>query len=340
MLRRLAYAFAVLGAILVVGTVGYMAIEGWGFADAVYMTVITVGTVGFSEVHVLSAAGRVFTMGLIIVGFGGILFALGTIIDFMVEGHFSGLLEGRRMDKRIAGMSGHHVVAGLGRVGSTVAEEYAARGVQFVVLDLNDEALTRARERGWAFISGDASAEETLLAAGIMRARSLVTALDTDADNLFVTLTARGMNPALFIVARSTAETAEPKLRRAGADRVITPTEIGGRRMAAMVLQPVVSEYLDVVTRGEALQFKLEEIVLRESDPYTGRSIGDSRIRAETGAYILAVHRAGGDVNTNPAPELVLEAGDRLVAIGTEDQLALLAGKACRSPQDCRSPGL
>jgi voltage-gated potassium channel len=338
-LRRLTYAFVILGAILVVGTVGYMAIEGWSFADAVYMTVITVGTVGFSEVHALSQGGRVFTMGLIIVGFGAILFALGTIIDFMVEGHFSGLLEGRRMDKRIAGMSGHHVVAGLGRVGSTVAEEYASRDVDFVVLDVNDEALARARERGWAFISGDASAEETLLAAGIMRARSLVTALDTDADNLFVTLTARGMNPALFIVARSTTEAAEPKLRRAGADRVITPTEIGGRRMAAMVLQPVVSEYLDVVTRGEALQFKLEEMVLAEGDPYTGRSIGDSRIRAVTGAYILAVHRAGG-VNTNPAPDLVLEAGDRIVAIGTEDQLALLAGKACRSPEECRSPGL
>jgi voltage-gated potassium channel len=338
--RRLAYAFAVLGSILVVGTVGYMVIEGWDFADAVYMTVITVGTVGFSEVHTLSEGGRVFTMGLIIVGFGAIVFALGTIIDFMVEGHFSGLLEGRRMDKRIAGMNGHHVVAGLGRVGSTVAEEYAARGVSFVVIDLSDEALARARERGWAFLKGDASAEETLLASGIMRARSLVTALDTDADNLFVTLTARGMNPALFIVARSTVEAAEPKLRRAGADRVITPTEIGGRRMAAMVLQPVVSEYLDVVTRGEALQFKLEEILLGESDPYTGRSIGDSRIRAETGAYILAVHRAGGTVNTNPSPDLVLESGDRLVAIGTEEQLALLAGKACHSPEACRSPGL
>lgn len=340
MLRRLGYAFAVLGTVLLVGTAGYIVIEGWSFADALYMTVITVGTVGFSEVHALSAGGRVLTMALIIVGFGAIVFALGTIIDFMVEGHFSGLLEGRRMDKRIAGMSGHHVVAGLGRVGTTVAEEYDDRGVLFVVIDMDEEALARARERGWAFVKGDASAEETLLAAGIMRSRSLVTALDTDADNLFVTLTARGMNAALFIVARSTAGAAEAKLRRAGADRVITPTEIGGRRMAAMVLQPVVSEYLDVVTRGEALQFKLEEILLGESDPYSGRSIAESRIRAETGAYILAVHREGGGVNTNPVPDFVLEAGDRLVAIGTEEQLALLAGKACRSPEECRSPGL
>jgi voltage-gated potassium channel len=338
--RRLGFALSALATVLVVGTVGYMLIEGWSLLDALYMTVITVGTVGFKEVHDLTVGGQIFTMALIIIGFGAIVFSLGTIIDFMVEGHFTGILEGRRMDKRIAGMSGHHIVAGLGRVGSTVAEEYDRRGVPFVVIDVSEDALAHARERAWAHLKGDASAEETLTHAGIDRARSLVTALDTDADNLFVTLTARGMKADLFIVARSTAAGAEAKLRRAGADRVITPTDIGGRRMAAMVLQPVVSEYLDVVTRGDALQFKLEEILLSENDPYTGSSIGESRIRQETGAYILAVHRSGGGVDTNPSASLVLEAGDRLVAIGTEEQLALLAGTACRSPQECRSPGL
>lgn len=340
MVRRVAYAFAVLGAVLGVGTLGYMAIERWPFLDSLYMTVITVGAVGFGEVHGLSVGGRIFTMALIIIGFGAILFALGTIVDFMVEGHFSGLLEGRRMDKRIAAMSGHHVVAGLGRVGSTVAEEFDERGTPFVAIDASEDALALARARGWAYVHGDASLEDTLTKAGLDRARSLVTALDTDADNLFVTLTARGMKPDLFIVARSTAASAEAKLRRAGADRVLTPTEIGGRRMAAMVLQPVVTEYLDVVTRGEAVQLKLEEILLGEGDPYAGRSIGESRIRTETGAFVLAVHHPGGAVDANPAPDLVLGTGDRLVAIGTEEQLAVLAGKACRSPQECRSPGL
>lgn len=339
-MRRVAYAFAVLGAVLTVGTLGYMGIERWPVLDALYMTVITVGTVGFREVHSLSTGGQVFTMALIIVGFGAIVFALGTIVDFMVEGHFSGLLEGRRMDKRIAALSGHHVVAGLGRVGSTVAEEFDDRGAPFVVIDVSDDALALARARGWAYVHGDATLEDTLTAAGLARAKSLVTALDTDADNLFVTLTARGMKPDLFIVSRSTAASAEAKLRRAGADRVITPTEIGGRRMAAMVMQPVVSQYLDVVTRGGAVQFKLEEILLGDDDPYVGRSIGESRIRQDTGAYVLAVHHPGGEVDTNPPPDLVLSAGDRLVAIGTEEQLALLAGKACRSPEECRSPGL
>jgi voltage-gated potassium channel len=222
MLRRVGYAFGLLGSVLLVGTVGYALIERWSLLDALYMTVITVGTVGFREVHELSIAGRVFTMVLIIAGFGAVIFSIGTIIDFMVEGHFTGFLEGRRMRKRIDGMRGHHVVAGLGRVGSVVADQFAERSVPFVVIDGSTEALAIAREKDWAYVEGDATE-----------------ALDTDAANLFVTLTARGMQPGLFIVARATTPSTEAKLLRAGADRVITPTDIGGRRMAAMALESV-----------------------------------------------------------------------------------------------------
>lgn len=340
MLRRLGYALAILGAVIATGTVGYMLIGRWTFFDSLYMTVITVGTTGFREVRPLSDAGRWLTMFLIIAGFGAIIFSIGTIIEFMVEGHFSGIVEGRRMSKRIREMSGHHVVAGLGRVGLVVASQFADEGVPFVVIDASEASLTEAKEHDWPYVEGDATEEEILVEAGLRRAKSLVTALDTDAANLFVTLTARGMNPDLFIIARSTTPSAEAKLLRAGANRVITPTDIGGRRMAALVLQPVVSDYLDVVMRGDALELKLEEIELAAGDPYVGRSIKEAHIRSETGAYILAVRAANGTLNTNPSPDTVLSDGDRVVAMGTEEQLALLAGKACSSPDECRAPGL
>lgn len=335
MLRRLWYAFGVFLAVIVLGTAGYVVVEGWDVFDALYMTVITMGGVGFREVHPLSASGMVWTMLLIFSGVGALGFAVVTVTDFMVEGHFSGLLEGRRMEKRIAAMSGHHVVAGLGRVGSVVAEEFAAQGVPFVVIEQGDAALAHARENDWACVVGDATEEEVLRSAGLACARSLTAALDSDAANLFVTLTAREMNETLLIVARSTTPSAESKLLRAGANRVITPTEIGGRRMAAMVLRPMVADYLDIVTRGDGIELKLEQIALSEDDPFVGLSIADAHIRSTTGVFVLAVHGADGRVNTNPEPETVLVAGDRLIVLGTEQQLRSFAVRACSEPGVC-----
>lgn len=335
MLRRLVYAFGVFGAVIVIGTLGYTAIEGWRLFDGLYMTVITMGGVGYREVHPLSSAGQLWTMLVIIAGVGALGFAIITVTDFMVEGHFSDLLEGRRMDKRIAAMSGHHVVAGLGRVGFIVAEEFDASGVSFVVIDSDDVALARARERGWTWVKGDATEEDTLAEAGIVRARSLTAALDSDASNVFVTLTARGLAPGIFVVARATTPSAESKLLRSGADRVITPTEIGGRRMAAMVMRPVVADFLDVASHGHGMDLKLEQITLTDGDPWVGRTIGGAHIRSTTGAYVLAVHGADGEENSNPDPETTMRAGDSLVVLGTEVQLRALAGRACADSDLC-----
>jgi voltage-gated potassium channel len=330
MLRRLRYAIAALCGVLLAGTVGYMLVERWSLLDSLYMTVITIATVGFREVHPLSHAGQVLTMALIIAGVGALGFSLGTIVEFMVEGHLTGLLEGRRMDKRIAAMSGHHIVAGVGRVGSVVASELSRNELAVVVIDIDPEALSRAREAGLAWIAGDATDEETLKAAGIERAASLVAALDTDADNLFVTVTAKGLKPDLLIVARSTTTNAESKLRRAGADRVLTPTSIGGRRLAAMVIHPDVSEYLDVCTSDDGVDIKLERVTLAPSDPFVGLSIGESRIRSTTGAHVLAVHTVDGRTEDNPSKDLVLRAGDRLVILGTSAQLDSFAARHAR----------
>lgn len=335
MLRRLGYAVGLFAAVVVLGSLGYVLIEGWGGFDSLYMTVITMGGVGYREVHPLTPAGQMWTMLVIVAGVGALGFTVVTVTDFMVEGHFSGLLEGRRMEKRITGMSGHNVIAGLGRVGSVVAGEFAAQGVPFVVIDGESGALDRAREAGWAWVRGDATEEGVLDSAGIQRARSLTAALDSDAANLFVTLTAKGMCAGLFVVARATTPSAEAKLLRAGANRVITPTEIGGRRMAAMVLRPMVADYLDIVTRGDGLELKLEQIQLTEDDPFVDLTIGAAHIRSTTGVFVLAVHATDGTVNTNPAPETVLRIGDRLVLLGTEEQLRAFAARACADPDVC-----
>lgn len=242
------------------------------------------------------------------------------------------------MDKRIAGLTGHNVVAGLGRVGRVVADEFASHGVPFVVIDASQDALSCARENGWAWIQGDATEESTLRAAGIDRAASLVTALDTDAANVFVTLTARGIAPGILVVARATTPSAEDKLLRAGADRVITPTEIGGRRMASMIMRPRVVDFLDVVAGGHRTELKMEEISLSAGDPYSGRTIGESHIRSQTGAYVLAVHAADGSVNSNPDPETLMKDGDRLVVLGSDDQLRMLANRACADSDVCYAP--
>jgi voltage-gated potassium channel len=335
MLRRLVYALSVFLAVVLIGTAGYVVLFGWPPVDALYMTVITMGGVGYREVHPLTQFGQVWTMLVIVSGVGALGFAVITVTDFMVEGHFSGILEGRRMDKRIAGMTGHHVVAGLGRVGSAVGDEFEAQGVHFVVIDSGEEALEVARKRGWAYVRGDATEECTLREAGIERAKSLTAALDSDAANVFVILTARGIAPSLFIVARATAPSAEDKMRRSGADRVITPTEIGGRRMASMVMRPRVVDFLDIVAGGQRTELKLEEIALGPGDPYVGMTIADAHIRSTTGAYVLAIHGPDGVVNSNPSSDTVMRQGDRLVVLGSDDQLRALAEGACIDDEVC-----
>jgi voltage-gated potassium channel len=265
-------------------------------------------------------------MVLILAGVGALGFSFGTFIDFMVEGHLRGLLEGRRMNRAVENLEGHHIVAGLGRVGTAVARKLAEEDVPFVVIDQCEECLAEATERDWLRIEGDATDEGVLLSAGIGKARSLITTLDTDADNLFVALTARTINPDLFIVARSSHESSEAKLLRAGADRVKTPNLIGGRRMAAMVLQPVVSDYLDIVTHGDDVEFTLQQVDIDSRSQYANTSIKESQVRARTGAYILAVMTADGTVNTNPASDTVMRVGDKLVVLGTTEQLQKLTG--------------
>ena len=325
--RRLRFGLAALAGIVVIGTVGYIAF-GFPLIDAVYQTVTTISTVGFREVHPLSTGARLFTMALILGGVGTVFYTFTLLMEAVVEGQVAELLGRRRMDRRIARMEGHVIVCGFGRVGRILAHYVNGAGQDVVVIENDPDRAASAEGLGVLVVRGDATTDDVLREAGITRARVLVTALTTDADNLFVTLTARSLRPDLFIVARARIESSEAKLSQAGADRVVNPQGIGGARMAAFVLQPHVAEFLDIVMHDGSLEFRLEEVSVPDDSPLAGRSLRDAQIRDSTGALILALRDSGGDFTTNPPPETVLEAGQILIAIGTEGQLKALAEAA------------
>jgi voltage-gated potassium channel len=323
--RTLLWVLGAVMSVVVVGTVGYMLIEGWGFLDALYMTVTTIATVGFAEVHPLSTGGMVFTVALILGGVGTILYGLGAMVEFVVKGELSGVFRRRAVKKQVDKLEDHYIICGYGRVGESVARHFAAHEARFVVVDSDPTSLARAEAEGFPVVAGDATGDEALDAAGIKKAKGLVATAGSDAVNIFVTLSARVLNPWLLIVARAGSEDTTSKLKRAGADRVVSPYGIGGKQMAALMLKPLVSDYLDVVTGGGELEFRVEELLLSDTCCAVGRSIGDMAVRKRTGSTILAVrHGTTGAFDTNPSPDAMLESGDTIIAIGTPAEITSL----------------
>lgn len=319
--RRLGGATSALGLVLVVGTIGYVVL-GFGVLDAAYQTVTTVSTVGFREVRPLSSVGKVFTMVLILVGVGAAFYAFGVLIETFIEGRLNELLGRRRMQQSIASLEGHVIICGWGRVGRSIGGEVADAGRGLVVVELD---ATKLEGVGHGTVVGDATDDATLRAAGIERASALVAAVAGDAANSFVALSARALNSNLFIVARARSQDSEEKLRRAGADRVVNPQSIGGTRMAAFVLRPHVAEFVDVVMHEESLEFRLEEVLISEDSPIAGQSIRDAHLRDRTGALVLALRDQDGTFRTNPEPGTEMQAGQVVIAIGTQDELLALA---------------
>jgi len=319
--RRLRLALAVLACVMVVGTVGYL-ILGFGLLDAVYQTVTTVTTVGFREVQPLSDAGIVFTIVLILLGVGTALYALGVLIQTLVEGDLHDVFGRRRMEHKIADIERPVIVCGFGRVGREIAKDVVDAGAHPVIVDRNAERLASSP---YATVVGDATDDGVLRRAGLDRARALVAALDTDAGNLFVTVSARALRPDLFIVARVRVDESIEKLRRGGADRVVNPQSIGGARMAAFVLQPHVTEFLDVVMHDRDIEFRLEEVTVAPDSAIVGDTLREAQIRGRTGALVLALRDENGAFSTNPSPDARLGGGQVLIAIGTPRELTALA---------------
>lgn len=315
--RRLRFGLVGMVLVLLGGTAGYMAF-GFSPLDAVFQTVVTVTTVGFGEVHPFGTGEKVFTIVLILVGVGTAGYTFSVLVEHLVEGYFADQIGRRRMERQIRDMSGHVVLCGWGRVGTAIARYLRSLNTDVVVVDSSSERI--ATVAGPA-ICGDATDEEVLAAAGIERACALVTALNADADNLYVTLTGRSMCPAIFIVARASSDAAVPKLLQAGANRVVNPQDLGGARMAALAVQPEVAEFLDVVMHDGGLEFRLEQVEVPAGSVMAGESLRSARVHAHTGALVLALRHPGEGFVTNPPPEEVIRVGDVLVVVGNQAQI-------------------
>ena len=299
-----------------------MVIEGWSFLDGLYMTITTITTVGFMEIHPLSFAGRIFTIFLIIGGVGGALYILTTMVQYILEGQFGITMGRRRMKAKIARLKGHFILCGYGRVGREIARVFNEERASFVVIDNDKEQVAKAESYGYLCLLADATSDEVLKEAGIGRARGLVAAVGNDTANTYITLSARGLHPDLFIAARCSSSEAESKLRRAGADRVISPHIIGGRRMAMLALRPAVVDFIDTVTYRPGRELQLENVDVASSSSLVNQTL--KKVRERVGITVLAMRKQSGKLLANPPDEEIIEDGDRLIVIGTKKRLAAL----------------
>ena len=316
-----------------VGTTGYMVIEGWSFSDALYMTIMTVTTIGFREVQPLDEEGRVFTMVLAVTGVGAIFYALVGIFQFLLEGELAAILGVRRMKGRIESLRDHYILCGYGRVGSEVAQEFRHRGVPFVIVESNPNAIEQAEMAGCLVVRGDATTDSALKDAGIEHARGLLAASDSDSGNTFIVLTAKAMRPDLYVVSRAGRGDSESRMHRAGADRVFSPYIIAGRQMALSALQPMVIEFIDTLSGGQAGDKVLAEIDVSEASGLAGHTVHDV-LHTCPSVVVLAVQRAGGELSVGAPSNTVLAEGDRVIVMGQEEELeAIKPSRNLRSRQ-------
>ena len=311
-------------AVAIIGTFGYW-MFGMSLTDASYQTVTTVTTVGFRELQDFNNLEQWFTIVIIITGVSTVLYTFTLAVQVVVEGQLRDFVGRRMMDREISKLSGHTVVCGWGRVGRAVAEDLVATGHRVVVVDENPERVANIAH---PTVVGDATLDSTLRAAGIERARALIAALEGDAENLFVTLSARAIVPDLFIVARARQDESVPKLANAGADRVVNPQELGAARMASFVARPHVAEFVDVVMHERSLEFRMQEYDVPEGSPLAGKTLREADLRRRAGVLILALRRVDGSFTTNPDPDTVIEPHQILIAVGADDDFDRLDGIA------------
>ncbi len=323
--RKLLISAFVLSGVVLLGTGGYMLLEGWPFSDSLYMAIITMSTVGFGEVHSLDAPGRVLTILIIISGLTVAAYALSTITTYLVSGEINQLLRGRRMERELRAIKEHVIVAGYGKLGREVAEGLKDAETPFCVIENDPQKAQQAVDRGMLVVTGDASDDEILQRAGVERAKALVAVLTGDAANVMVTVTARTLNPTLLIAARGGDESSEAKLRRAGANRVELLFQLAGRRLAAVVAKPSLVEFFDIFYRHLGLKLDMGAVVIGENSALVGKTVAESDIRRVTGgAVVMAIKRGETEIILHPSGDDVFRAGDRLLILGSEKNLRKL----------------
>lgn len=325
---RLGLLLFLMASVVALGVVGFHYIEGWPWFDGLYMTLITMTTVGYGETHSLSHAGRVFNIFLILAAVvtGGLLVATAT--QAMLEFELGQFLGRRRMERELAKLEGHYIICGAGRVGRTVAREFRARNVPCVIVEVDAAKAQWAIDEGVLVVIGSGHTEEVLQKARIQHARGLVAAVTSDAENLYIVLTARDLHPDLKIIARASEEEAIPKMLRAGASQVLSPYHFIGHRIAQLLLKPNVLDFIDTAFGTERLDIQIEEVPVPDGSALAGRTLADADIRQATGVLVLALKRADGKMNFNPPADAVLHPGDRLIAIGSPDHLKKLESLA------------
>ncbi len=315
MVKRLFFALISLVIVIVAGTAGYILIEGWNILDSFYMTIITIASVGYMEVNPLSPHGRLFTIFLIIFGMGVLLFGISTFTAFLVEGELSELLRRRKMEKNISALKGHYIVCGIGTIGSHIIDELRQTGRPFVAIDTREEVCREMAEKGMLVIKGDSTSSLILKSANAVNAKGVFCALHSDAENLLLVLTAKGINPALKIVARAKEDESEDKMRRAGADGVVLPEFIGGLRMASAMVRPEAVTFLDKMLKSQDATFRVEDIAVGAHSPFAGKTLNASGLLDKKGISVVAI-RKGEKYIFNPTREEILEVGDALILIG------------------------
>ncbi len=319
--RQLKLGLILLFVTIITGIFGYMIIERWDFIDSFYMTIITITTTGFKEVHPLNNAGKIFTLVIIFMGIGSIAYATGRAVQVIFE---SQIFRRRRMSKRVDEMENHYIVCGYGRMGKYICDELVASKTPFLVIENNPSKIERLIELGYVFVNGNSTSDDILIQSGVKKAKGLVAVLSNDAENVFATLSAKVLNPKIFVVARAVEEETESKLKKAGANRVVKPYEIGGLRMAALLLRPGVTEFIDIVAREKSIDLNIEEVTINGSAVLAGKTLAESPIRKELNIIIVSIQKTDGKFIYNPTSSTKLEEGDKLIALGEEFNLKKL----------------